>query len=248
MLAALLTGLLPCQDPKPTPPEEPPAIEAPTVVEVWDDRRAKTAASTLTKAFKSRDASMRDRNNALEEIATASNKAFVKPLASIVETDQSIVIRRRAAQLLGNQPAKDANKTIHKLLKNGRVASRHPVMAELVLSLSRCGYDNKQWDDIEDLFEVEYALERVPIQEALLQLIADHKEKAAIALLLRNLDEPIPANPDDPSNPPAEYWEARWKSWQRWRDKVKVALFEITGQRFSTAAEAREWLKKNPLK
>jgi hypothetical protein len=76
-------------------------------------------------------------------------------------------------------------------------------------------------------------------------LAKNHKELEALDLLLENLDEPAPANVDDPSNPPAEYWEMRWKAWRSWRDDVKEALFAITGQRFNTSAEAREWLDKN---
>jgi hypothetical protein len=52
----------------------------------------------------------------------------------------------------------------------------------------------------------------------------------------------------DGDNPPQEYWEARWKAWAVWKGRVKEALFAITGQRFSTAAEARAWLKQNPLR
>jgi hypothetical protein len=33
-----------------------------------------------------------------------------------------------------------------------------------------------------------------------------------------------------------------------WKGKVKDALFALTGQRFTTAAKAQAWLKKNPLK
>lgn len=248
MLSALIVGLFVCQEPPPKPPDKAPTVTAPKVVEAWDDRRAKAAATKLTKVFKKKSTSMRDRNKALEEVALGSNKALVKPLTKVIETDKSIVIRRRAAQLLGNQPMKQANRSIVKLINHGRVESQPNVQAEVIRSLSRCGYEPKQWKGLKNLFEREYALDRVPVQEALLELIAEHKEKQAIPILLRNLDPPKPANVDDPSNPPASYWEARWKSWQRWRGKVKDALFAITGQRFSTADEAIVWLRKNKLK
>jgi hypothetical protein len=86
------------------------------------------------------------------------------------------------------------------------------------------------------------------VQEAILELVIAHKETQALPMLLRNTDEPAPANVEAADNPPAEYWEARWKSWAVWKGKVKDALFELTGQRFTTAAEAQAWLKKNPLK
>ena len=115
-------------------------------------------------------------------------------------------------------------------------------------SLSRCGYAPRQWPSIEDLFEKSYLPERVPLQLAILELVTLHKEAAAVPLLLRNLDEPAPADVDDPLNPPAEYWKERWAAWAAWRGKVKDALYVLTGQRFTTAAEAKAWLDKNPLK
>lgn len=258
MLATLLTSLLLWQEPEPTPtppvpptekPAEKPAekpVETPEPVEEWDDRTAKAAASELAKAMKGK-ASMRDKTQALEAVAKGSHKLLIKPLVDVIEDDKSLLVRQRAVVLLANQPAKDANAAVLKLLKNARVGSHPPVMAELVRALSRCGYTNKNWDAIAGMFEQDYAAERVPLQEAILELVSTHKEKAALPMLLRNFDEPAPENVHDGSNPPAEYWEARWKAWASWRNKVKETVFQVTGQRFSTATEAKEWLKKNPL-
>lgn len=255
MLAALLTSLMAVQDPKPapTPPaaEQGPKVEVPAdppkPVEAWDDRTAKAALEEFTKAVKGTP-SMNVKNKALEALSTGSHKLLLKPLATIVETDKSVLIRKRAAELIANQPAAEANATIRKLLKSPKVQPQYAVTAELVRALTRCGYQPVQWKEIDDLFEAEYHVDRVPVQEAMLQLIETHKEKQAIDLLLRNLDEPSPKDVHAGENPPAEYWEARWKSWAIWRDKVKSALFSLTGQRFSTAAEAKAWLDKNPLK
>ncbi|MEO6597787.1 MAG: hypothetical protein ABIP94_23830 [Planctomycetota bacterium] len=250
MFAALLTTLLACQDPTPAPALPKPAearAATPTAVEAWDDKTAKAAADELTKALKG-SASMAEKSAALERIAVGSNKALLKPLILIVEQDKSILIRKRAAALIANQPAEDACDAILKLLKNSRVSAFPPITAQLVRALSSTGYTSKNWREIADLFEKDYSAERVPLHEAMLELITTHKEQQAIDLLLRNLDEPIPGDVHVKENPPAEYWEARWKAWAIWRDKVKEAVFAVTGQRFSTAAEAKEWLKKNPLK
>ncbi|HEX6813755.1 MAG TPA: hypothetical protein VF384_19195 [Planctomycetota bacterium] len=253
MLALLLTCILPPQDPAPAPtpsPAAPPAAapaEPPKVVEPWDDKTAKLAADELAKLLKGTP-TMAEKNQMLERLSTGSNKLLLKPLAQIVENDKSIVIRKRAAELIANQPAADANGQIRRLLKSPRVGSHPAVMGTLVRGLARCGYVSQQWSEISDLFEREYQLDRVPVQEAVLDLVTQHKEKQAIPLLLRNFDEPIPENVDSASNPPAEYWEARWKSWAIWKGKVGDALFAITGQRFSKAAEAEAWLRQNRLK
>lgn len=255
MFAALLFTALHFQEPTPpapAPQDKPAAtpaapVEPPRVVEAWDDKVAKAAADELAKVLKGTP-SMNEKNKALEALASGSNKLLLKPLATMVETDKSVVIRKRAAELIANQPAADANGTIRKLLKSPKVGGQPAVLAELVRALSRCGYQPAQWAEIGDLFEREYSAERVPLQEALLKLVETHKEARALPMLLRNLDEPVPSDEHAADNPPAEYWEARWKAWQAWREKVKDALFAITGQRFSTAAEAQAWLQKNPRK
>jgi hypothetical protein len=216
-------------------------------VEPWDDKTAKAAVDELTKLMKGTP-SMAEKNQLLERLSTGSNKLLLKPLAQLVENDKSLVIRKRAAELIANQPAGDANSQIRKLLKSPKVGPHYNVMDALVRGLSRCGYSSKQWSEIEDMFEREYHLDRVRLQEAILELVTTHKEKQALPMLLRNLDEPIPEDVDGQHNPPKEYWEARWKSWAIWKGKVADAVFAVTGQRFSKAAEAEAWLRKNPLK
>lgn len=256
MIALVLTLFLPAQDPEPTPPAPPAAqpagapAEAPPAapkVEPWDDKTAKVAVDELAKLMKGTP-TMAEKNQLLERLSTGSNKLLLKPLAQLVENDKSIVIRERAAGLIANQPAGDANGQIRKLLKSPKVGPHPQLMGALVRGLSRCGYESRQWSEIADLFEREYNPERPHVQEAILELVTKHKEKQAIEMLLRNLDEPIPADVHGQHNPPAEYWEARWKSWAIWKGKVADAVFAVTGQRFSKAAEAEAWLKKNPLK
>lgn len=255
MLAALVACLFAAQDPTPAPAPQPagdkPAAAIPAApaaaVEAWDDKKAKAAVDEWTKLTKG-NASMADKNRGLNSLAEGSNKLLVKPLAAVVETDKSVVLRKRAAELLANQPKAEANAAIRKLLKSGKVAPHPTVMAELVKGLARCGYDKAQWGEIDGLFEREYHLDRVVVQEAILELVIAHKEAQALPMLLRNTDEPAPENVEAADNPPAEYWEARWKSWAVWKGKVKDALFAVTGQRFSNAAEAKAWLKKNAPK
>jgi hypothetical protein len=246
MLACLLTSLLSWQEPAPAPaPAQRATPDAPVrVVTLLDDKTAKQLAGELARAMGG-DASMAARNRALDRVADSSHVLLLKPLANIVEQDKSLVVRKRAATLLRQQPPADALATIRKLMQNPRVRTHPGVLAELVRGLSHCGYQPKLWAEIAPLFEADYAAERVPLQEALLDLITAHAEQQAIDLLLRNLDEPTPANVDDAGNPPAEYWEARWKAWSVWKGKVKDALAAVTGQRFSTADEARAWLQKN---
>lgn len=271
MLVPLLTCLCLLQDPagrdpgaggSPAPSEErsgekageksaeksgaAPADKAPAekAASAWDDKQAKAALAEWKKATTG-SPSMAQKQKALEKLASGSHESLVAPLQKVIETDKSLVLKKRAAEVLGNQP--EASKAVVALLQKPKVQEAPTVCAELVRVLLRGGYDPKHWAVMEPLFEVDFAPERMPLQEAMIEVAAAHKEANALPLLLRHLDEPTPANVDAADNPPKEYWEARWKSWSAWRAKVADAVFEITGQRFSSAKEAKAWLAKNKL-
>ena len=250
-----MSTLMLWQDPQPVPPK-PPVVAASATKEAPDklralpeasDREARKAVRAFKQAMKGKP-SMAKRLTAVEALVVGANKSMVKPLVAVVVSDKSVLVRRRAAEFLSLQPAKQTQPAILQLLDNDRVKDTAPVMAALITGLSRVGYRAKDWRKIRALFERDYSADRVQLQEAVLDLVIEHKEKKATKLLLDNLDEPIPVDVDSPHNPPASYWEARWKAWRAWRPRVKEALFAITGQRFSTAEEARNWLRKNPLK
>jgi hypothetical protein len=72
------------------------------------------------------------------------------------------------------------------------------------------------------------------------------KAKQAFRMLAEELDEPRPANPNDPNNPPASYWEERWHQWKENEKAVQWALSQIVeGESFETTVEAKEWAKKH---
>jgi hypothetical protein len=246
MSALCLSLLVVFQEPPPPePPPAPPVVAPAATVEEWTDEQAKAAVGEFRRQMKGKRLELRDRVEAIERIAKGRNDALVRPLAETVADDGPITVRKLAADALGNQPAQHARPAILRLLRDSNLHKLPQIQASLVAALDRVGYEAKDWSAIDGLFERGYEQERVPLQKCLIQLVANNKEKKALDLLLDHLGEPIPENVDDPANPPAEYWEARWKAWQVWREDVKTALFEITGQRFSTPKEAKVWLKKN---
>ncbi len=216
--------------------------------ETWSDKLAKDKVKAFKKAVKPKKASMAVRKRALAELQGGISPHLIKPLQKFVEDDQSVVLRREAVEMLSYQPAPHAKKAVLKLLGDAEVTANPQVHAGLIRALSATGYTSKDWKEIDRVFESDYDTERVPVHEAILDLVAAHKEKQAVDLLLRNMDEPSPVNVDAADNPPAEYWKARWHSWAAWKAKVKVAMREITGQDFGGAKEAKAWLKKNRLK
>lgn len=250
MLSFALAALLVCpfQDPKPAGSDVKSNKQSSSKsLRTWTDKETKDKLKVFTKKLKPKKVSMPVRKQALDELVGGKNALMIKPLQKFIEKDSSIVLKKQAIEMLADQPEKRTKPVILKLLKNARVTGNPQVHAGLIRALSATGYDGKDWKQIGELLEEDYDTERVPLHEAILELVAKHKEQQAIPMLLRNLDEPIPVNVDIGSNPPKEYWKARWHSWDVWKPKVKEALFAITGQRFSTAKEAKQWLKKNPL-
>ncbi|MEC8652680.1 MAG: hypothetical protein VYA51_10400 [Planctomycetota bacterium] len=217
-------------------------------IRTWPDRLAKEKVKAFEKALKPKKVSMADRKRALGELQGGVSRHLIKPLQKFIEKDSSIVLKREAVALLAEQEDKPAKKAVIKLLGNARVTGNPQVQAGLIRALSKTGYTEKDWKVIADVFESDYDNERIPVHEAILELVRDHKEKQAIKLLLNNMDEPSAANVDAADNPPREYWKARWHAWAAWKPKVKEAMKAITGQDFANAPEARAWLKKNRLK
>ena len=214
----------------------------------WPDRLAKQKVKDFEKALKPKKVSMAARKAALSGLEGGISAHLVKPLQRFIETDSSVVLKRAAVEMLGEQPDRQAKKAVLKLLRNARLTGNPQVQAGLIRALGKAGYTKKDWKTIGDVFESDYDNERIPVHEAILDLVRAHKEQQAIPMLLNNMDEPSASNVDAADNPPREYWKARWHAWATWKAKVKDAMKEITGQDFGNASEARAWLKKNRLR
>ena len=216
--------------------------------QTWSAREARVALAEFRKTFRTRDAGLADKLQAVAALAAGSHRDLVKPLRDLAADDEPTTVRMKAASALGHQPSEQANPALVYLVRSVKVRGNTPVLAATIRSLNKAGYRDKQWRELKGLFEAKYDAEYVAVQKALLELIATHKEKQAIGLLVDNLDEPRPVWVDDPENPPAEYWERRWKAWDAWRSDVVEALRVITGQRFNSAAEADAWIRQNGAK
>ncbi len=220
------------------------AVDA-AVVKTLDDKEVRTVLSDWKKASRVKKPKLRQEMAAVEALGKGSHAKLVKPLASVVKKARPLSVKRAAAKALAHQPPKEARGAILKLIADRAVQQKPNVTADLITALDKTGYGDKDWRTLEKLFAINYTEAHRPKQKAIIVLAKNHCEIQAIRLLLENLDEPGPTDVNAADNPPAEYWEKRWKAWRSWRDDVKDALFEITGQRFSTAQEARSWIAKN---
>lgn len=252
-LLLALTLAISWQDPGKAVPQDAaaskPALAQPgeAAARPVPDKEAKEVLARLDKG-KLDKLSLAQKVEAIEQLGAISNKVLVKPLVELVKNEKTLTVRRTAVRSLARQPAAEARTAILGLLKQNQISDKPELAADLVTALAGAGYTSADWATIKRLFEQEFGAEHTQLQKAILGLVARHKEGQALELLVEHLDEPRPHDVDGAANPPAEYWERRWKAWRVWREDVKHALFVITGQRFSTGKEAKAWLNANGKK
>jgi hypothetical protein len=112
------------------------------------------------------------------------------------------------------------------------------------MGTAKAPLDAKQYDEAESLWR------KAPSAEAMIGVARYferfQKDKRPCKLLAMWLDEPRPGNVNDGSNPPAAWWEARWKLWDKTKPAAVAALKAITGQHFDATDEAKAWFRANP--
>ncbi|MEZ5966675.1 MAG: hypothetical protein R3F56_22750 [Planctomycetota bacterium] len=221
---------------------EPAAFVAVTYSDA-DARKALADFKTV-----SAKAPLVERMAAIDALVRGSHDDLVPALDKVVRRDASVAVRKRAAEALAWQPPKKAYPVVTALLASREVEQSIELVEPLVAALAKVGYASKDWPRLETYFRAGYGPDRTGLQRAIIALAAEHKEKLAVPVLLENFDEPKPADIHGASNPPAEYWEARWKAWRAWREEARAAVQAITGQKFGSADEARAWLKVNGAK
>jgi hypothetical protein len=211
-----------------------------------EDREARRLIREFDKAMKPKKASLGSRITAVKNLGLYSNGLFVKPLLRTARSDKAKSVRQVAIIAIGNQPTRPARSALNMLLKKTSITSDPNVTAAIVKAFDQGSYQSKDYKTFKGLFDRSLADQRcVAAQIAILELFGHQKEVQAAQYLSMHIDAPAPAWVDDASNPPASYWEARWKNWSKWRNQLKEALFQITGQRFASNKESRAWLKKN---
>lgn len=246
----LSTGLV-CQDPDPgkgkaggKAVQEATAKKEANTLETWDDKKAKAALDEFKNEYKSK-ATEKEKLDALDKLSSGKSSKLVKPLVNIVKTERKHdSCRIRAAELLGNQD--NMRRHLLALITDAKIKRTPEVLAALISAYSKGSYDGKDWKDFKQLFEQYIIDRRYPnVQKAIVRMIGDNKELGGLDILVEHIEYPRPAWVDDPNNPPESYWEARYKNWEKWRDDVKESMFKITGERFTTIKQAKEWVSKN---
>ncbi len=211
-----------------------------------EDKEAKQLIDEFKKTIKASKKNLGSRVKAVQELGRRSNGLLVKPLLKLARSDRAKTVRQEATIALGNQPAKQARGALNMLLKKTSITSEPNVTAAIVKAYGGGSYRDKDYKTFKSMFERSLADQRcVAAQIAIIELFGKQQEIQAAEYLARHIDAPEPVNVDSASNPPASYWEARYKNWQKWRQRLKETLYQISGQRFGTSKEAGVWLRKN---
>jgi len=244
ILIPTVAAAMPQKQPKPRQTPET-AVTPAGEVRILDDDEAKALVKELNRsvlsasAIKGKNASFSKRLSAVEALAKVQHKRLVPVLKRVITRDPSKLVRGAAANAVLAQPKKEAMSLARAMLKKSDVCKDGLVSGPMVHVLRHYGARPREWAALRKRF---HNL-GFQAQAAVLQAIAENKDWDALDFLLENLDPPAPANVDDPANPPAEYWKARWEAWSKFRLPLRAALRALLGQDFASSVEARKWIE-----
>lgn len=116
---------------------------------------------------------------------------------------------------------------------------RTDVLCAAMVGMGKVGYDAKAAiGEAQKLFQKDAR----ETHKAATRYFGYIKYKPAFRQLAEKLDEPHPANPNDPNNPPESYWKERWIEWDSNVPYTRWAISQIVeGETFETTAEAKQW-------
>lgn len=229
--------------------DEPPAMAEPDkagakpALKVLTSTEAAPLLEKLKAAAKAKAAE--EAIAAIAAIAGTTHPDFEPALAKLLAHSLAPVAEK-AAEAIGERAGPKTGATLWKGYMHATNAKRHEVKGAILAAMgaAKAPLDDKQYDEALSVWRLAATPEAMVGFALYFERIRTDKRPCKIFALW--LDEPRPANVNDGSNPPASYWEARWKLWNKTKPNAVSALKAITGQTFETTADARKWFKDNP--
>jgi len=130
--------------------------------------------------------------------------------------------------------ADDAGKFLARILDREK---RTNVLCAAMVGMGVLGY-TRAYDEVKKF----YRKDTGELRKAAARYFGYTKAKEAFRMLAEDLAEPVATNPNDPNNPPASWWEERWKAWKANEKAIHWALSQLVeGETFETTAEAKKW-------
>lgn len=245
LLVSVVPAAIAAPPPRDVPDEEPVAAEPTDPRAQEREELDRAAAAALIAEFRkewrsaARETPAR-RCELLRGLAAGRHENLGSELQKGLK-DKDRNVRLCAIRMLGTQPDDGARKALTGVAKGGRRFD--PVVAgEAVRSLGYIGYDAKAFAQFEELF---YRYGNVTVRQAVVEAVGRQKDKQAFSLLVSVLDQPNPANPNDPNAHPATYWKGKYDEWITYKDDVIAGLEAITGEKFYNSDTARSWAEKH---
>ena len=238
------------------PPADDEAEEAEEEVAPLDPAEATRLEKLLAKAAKARKVA--DTLAALDEVGEQTHPSFQKPLLKML-THESSRVAMRAADMLSWQrleSEKQQKKLGKAIWKKGftdrKNHRRYNVKGRIVLATADvegdAELDNSRFKDVERLWRTVIGDPReanAPAIVAVCEYVRLTKDKRLCRKLAEEIDEPGATAVNSPTNPPAEWWERRWKMWKQYKAEVVESLEELTGESFKDTAAAKAWFEAN---
>jgi hypothetical protein len=174
-------------------------------------------------------ASRADRKAAEQEVAAMGLEGKEAELARVLERE--VAVHAAAATLLGSAKGDRNAKALRKRLGDEEYREgRGEAVRAIIDALGRLD-DHDAEDLVREVLET-WGDARVSQACVLYFGKVRTKSYEHVRYLCTLLKAPAPEWVDDPNNPPAEYWEKRWKIWQLLRRDVTWTLQQVTGQAF----------------
>ena len=217
---------------------------------------ARRLAKELTRAAKRRKAV--EVLPVLDELGEHMHPSFEKPLLKMLTHQSSIVAMRAADQLALTKPesekaGKKLGKSLWKKAFTDRANNkRYTVQGRALLAAATveggAPFANNRFKDLERLWRTVIGDPReanAPAIVAVCEYVRLTKDKRLCRKLAEEIDEPGATAVNSPTNPPASWWEKRWKMWKQYKAEVVETLEELTGESFKDAASAKAWFEAN---
>ncbi len=230
---------LPAQDDEERPAWAPKTSAKPG--QKLDKKKAKEALKSFGASFKNAK-DPKERIAALGSLEKAGcNDIFAKPVGKILLRDKDLHVRIAAAQFLGQLGHKSSKSVLVKVILDRKNRDEMELLMAAGKSLGLCG-KKSNFKKLEN----DFVRGSSHVKRALVLSWGFSKDWHAIELLGQWIERPAPANPSSASNPPASYWQQRYREWRQIRKQVEWSLWSITGKVFYSKKEVKAFLKKNP--
>ena len=197
---------------------------------------------------------------ALLDMETRRHDSFVPIIEENLDHSDTQV-QVRALRAAASHQMEGVTKDVLKILKKSKKSKKGKKKGEgdvsgyiaaaaidFVARMAVEGVEEEVFEHMERLYLVESRMqaEYAPdLMRGAIHYLGQMKYKPAVPKFVELIKEPYPENPNSPSNPPASYWESRYKIWQASEGWLRWGLKEITGQEYRTHREWQAWLAAN---